>query len=412
MPLLCFLLLTLVAHCCFSQASIKLTGKVLDQQSGQPLSFTHINCQTCQRGTSANEEGDFELLIDRFPVQLLFSYVGYESLELLLQEPSPMLVVKLWPGTILLSEVTVSAQKDTKYLQNLLLAAYKRVNKQSAQKAFAEAFYRQTTSNDSAYSEVYEVFYHTQVSTKGIGQWQPIEGRYAISKAMAENKYVYTYNFSFLSQTFNLLGESPTTPFLTPSNKYNLKKYALSLSKVIQTNGRKVAIVDFKPLENVKRLALTGQLWIDLDSYDILRMKGELKEPKLRLIDVSGGKRKWSNYERSYDIAFKTLHDTLLVPDYLQIEHSMNYTLNKGISRKITTRSMLTFYAYRDSLTVEGNKVDAHNDDSKLIKSLPYKADFWQNNPYLLHTPLEKQVIESFEQSGFVGNLFSDSFDK
>ncbi|WP_378410885.1 carboxypeptidase-like regulatory domain-containing protein [Rhodocytophaga aerolata] len=387
---------------------MKLAGKVIDAQSGQPLSFAHISCETCLTGTSANEEGDFEITVDSLPVKLHFSYVGYQSAQLLLKDYSPTLLVKLTPGRILLAEVTIAAQPDRRYLQTLLLAAFNKARQQATHKAFAQAFYRQTTSNDSVYSEVYEIFYHTQVSTTGIQEWQPLEGRYAISGDLARNKYVYTDNFTFLSQTFNLLGESPTTPFLTPSNKYSLKKYVLSLSKILQTNGRRVAIVAFKPLTNVKQVALAGQLWIDLDNYDILRMKGELKDPKLRLIEVSGPKRRWSNYERVYDIAFKLLHDTLLVPDYLQIEHTMNYAVSKTITRRITTRSLITFYAYRDSLNIDRNQAETSKEDSELIQSLPYKPEFWQNNPYLLQTPLEKQVIESFEQRGAVGNLFAE----
>ncbi|MDO1449292.1 carboxypeptidase-like regulatory domain-containing protein [Rhodocytophaga aerolata] len=62
---------------CFSQTSIKIAGKVIDQQSGQPLAYAHIGCEKCLTGTAANEEGIFEITVTNFPVKLLFSYVGY-----------------------------------------------------------------------------------------------------------------------------------------------------------------------------------------------------------------------------------------------------------------------------------------------------------------------------------------------
>ncbi|MDO1449293.1 hypothetical protein Q0590_23655 [Rhodocytophaga aerolata] len=121
--------------------------------------------------------------------------------------------MKLTPGTILLAEGTIAAQQDAQYLQTLVLKAYQKAKKQASQKTSAQAFYRQTTSNDSAYSEVYEIFYQTQVSTTGIQEWQPLEGRCAISKDLAKNNYVYTYNLPFFRRPFICWGSPLQRPF-------------------------------------------------------------------------------------------------------------------------------------------------------------------------------------------------------
>lgn len=396
----------------FSQNLLKIQGKVLDERTKQALPFVNIVCENFKTSTSANENGEFEIFVKDFPVQLIFSFVGYNKKKLYVEQYIGHLEVNLKSSTILLSEVIISGVKDDNYVKKLVLSAYKRAAKQCVYKSFAKAFYRQTTRNDNAYSEVYEIFYKAQVSTKGIDQWQIEQGRYAVSSDIEEKNYVYTLNFTALSESFTLFGENVGGAFIMPVNKFTLKKYNLNISKILRTDGRKIAVIDFVPNPKLKKPALAGQLWIDIDNYDILRINGELKDPKLRLIDISGPKSKWSNYLRKYDIAFKTIKDTLLVPDYFKVEHSMNYSVkNKFNNRKIVTSSALTFYEYTDSLSID-NYLNHGKEDIEKIQITDYNHQFWQDNPFLSRTPLEEEVIRSLQERGSVGTLFISAGDK
>jgi hypothetical protein len=133
-------------------------------------------------------------------------------------------------------------------------------------------------------------------------------------------------------------------------------------------------------------------------------MKAELRDPKCRLIEVSGPKSRWSDYKREYDIGFKTIKDTLLVPDYFKVEHSMDYTIRNKFNRKITTKSAITFYEYADSLQVEKYS-NREKEDMQKIQGMDYNHQFWQENSFLSRTPLEEDVIRSLQDRGSVGTL-------
>ncbi|RZL04738.1 MAG: hypothetical protein EOO62_20610 [Hymenobacter sp.] len=45
--------------------------------------------------------------------------------------------------------------------------------------------------------------------------------------------------------------------------------------------------------------------------------------------------------------------------------------------------------------------------DLAAIKQLPYDAAFWQQNPVVKRTPLEEEVMRSFEQQGAFGTLLT-----
>ncbi|MBC7920720.1 MAG: carboxypeptidase-like regulatory domain-containing protein, partial [Ferruginibacter sp.] len=129
--------LTFAFNLGFSQNPLKLRGKVLDEQTGKPLPFVNIFCENCNTSTSANENGEFEIYTKQFPIQLIFSFIGYDRKELYIEQQTDYFEVNLRSGTILLSEVVINGVKDVNYVKSLLLSAYKKAKTQAAFKSFA-----------------------------------------------------------------------------------------------------------------------------------------------------------------------------------------------------------------------------------------------------------------------------------
>ncbi|WP_299156793.1 TonB-dependent receptor [uncultured Tenacibaculum sp.] len=71
---LSFFLTTIVV---FAQ---QINGKVIDE-NGQPLPFVNVLEKNTTNGTSTNDQGEFELSVKNIPVTLVFSSVGYTTLE-------------------------------------------------------------------------------------------------------------------------------------------------------------------------------------------------------------------------------------------------------------------------------------------------------------------------------------------
>ena len=87
-------------------------GAVLTN-TGDPLPGATVFIKGTYIGTSTNQEGHFDLngSFANGPIELLVSYVGYETQTLVLQKPEDQLSVSLVPSATMLSETVVSASR-------------------------------------------------------------------------------------------------------------------------------------------------------------------------------------------------------------------------------------------------------------------------------------------------------------
>ena len=91
---------------------IKLTGYVFDIETNTPLPGVNVIIGGTSSGTSTNSEGLFSYKVDKVPVLLYFSYMGYESNQFLVKssEANPIKVY-LKPQIREIGEVTISGER-------------------------------------------------------------------------------------------------------------------------------------------------------------------------------------------------------------------------------------------------------------------------------------------------------------
>ncbi len=105
------LLMILTASVGFTQTNI--SGKVTDEESGEPIAGVNIVVKGRIIGTISNTDGNFSLKVNEAPpLTLAFSFVGYATKELEITDASITgLEMKLSEQTILGQEVVVSASR-------------------------------------------------------------------------------------------------------------------------------------------------------------------------------------------------------------------------------------------------------------------------------------------------------------
>ena len=88
-------------------------GGVVLTNAGDPLPGATVFIKGTYNGTSTNQEGRFDLngLFGNGPIELLVSYVGYETQTVVLQKPEDQLSVSMVPSATMLSETVVSASR-------------------------------------------------------------------------------------------------------------------------------------------------------------------------------------------------------------------------------------------------------------------------------------------------------------
>lgn len=74
-----FLLIVLLLSVIQIQAQIALTGTVTDKNDNEPLPGTSVSVVGTTNGTAVAQNGTFTLTVEKLPVKLSFSFIGYET---------------------------------------------------------------------------------------------------------------------------------------------------------------------------------------------------------------------------------------------------------------------------------------------------------------------------------------------
>jgi len=118
-----FLIVILACLALFSQAQVlHITGQVIDGQNGQGLRNVNISLAMSTFGAVSGTGGDFDLVTDTLPANLVFSHIGYKTKRVWVEKDVRDLVVILDPDVKMLQEVEVLDKtvaypffKDEKY---------------------------------------------------------------------------------------------------------------------------------------------------------------------------------------------------------------------------------------------------------------------------------------------------------
>jgi hypothetical protein len=113
------LLLLLCLH--FSAQAQQLKGSVVDGETNEALPFVSVFVNTTTIGTTTNEKGEFLLSLKPGTYEIVVSYIGYEPIiyQVDMNQPPPSVLFKLTPKEFALSEVEVTARRDSSWYVNL-----------------------------------------------------------------------------------------------------------------------------------------------------------------------------------------------------------------------------------------------------------------------------------------------------
>ncbi len=382
-------------------------GKVIDKKTGKAIPHCNITVANGSIGASSNELGEFVIAIDALPAKLIFSHVEYRRFDLEFSGESDI-VVPLVPLAMASEQIVAFSAKKTAFAVEWVKKAYEKAESQSTREQFGEAFYRQKSKNGDtdSYSEFLEIFYNIRYGTKGIENWNVIEGRYALKDTVVFNK-----NYTLLSQILRPL-QPDTEQLIFPINPNFEKHYHLNVLDIIQSDDTKIAIVHFKPLKKTKTPIFEGTVYIDTDTYDILKISASLASDDLELVKLTTKKSDWKDYRISYEIAYKRNDSAISVLDYITVDQSFDYYKNNSFQYRSSTTSNLTFYEhYEPTSQKRVSPLRGRQEDWKKSSAFVNNEKFWADNPIVKRTPAEERAIRSFESEEAFEPIFLNSVD-
>lgn len=384
----------------------ELYGKVLNSETKEVIPFANIAIKDIYKGTASNALGEFSFKVDSLPLNLVISHLSYESLEITVNN-SDELIIELIPGKLVMDELVIKGAGSSSFAYELVRKAYYQVIGKGKAQRYGNAFYRQISKNGDEFSELYEIFYDTRYSNNGVEDWAIQEGRYAL-KLSTVDSFIYNKNFTHMVRLLTVV-QPKTEDLIMPLSESVYEQYDLTTDRIISVNNRNVAQISFKKKEEVSFPALEGEIHIDTESYEVLKLNGSIVDDNLNFISLTGKKSSWKNYVVNCEIAFKRLDEEQLALDYMQLQQNFDYYVDDAYVNKVETKSFFTYYEYYvppKRKKLGGRLIRFNQRDSDVLDAVGYNQLFWDENIIVKRTPIEAEVIESFEQERAFGSIY------
>lgn len=382
----------------------KIFGKIIDQRTGETIPFCSITISGTLKGTSTNELGEFELNVPSLPTTLIISHLNYEKQTININSSNTNLNIKLKPLVYELEEVTITNKKDI-YAYELARKAFDRAEIYANKRKFGKAYYRQKSKNGDNYSEFSEIIYDIKYSTEGISDWDILEGRYALKGGTVNNR-----NYTLLSRVLKSFQQN-SDDLIFPFRKEIDRFYKVKTIEKTSSNNRNIAVITFDPNSWVKTPILKAEAYIDTDTYDLLKLKATLENDNFKAVKIKDKNAKKKNYVLSYEMAFKRDSTSSLLMDYMKVDQTFDYFRNDSLITKVTSSSLLSFFEHYspNSRKKLGRQFRDNESDWQKLNAIGYNKSFWHENAIVKRTPIENEIINSFERNNSFESIFLNS---
>ena len=397
-----------------TRAQIIITGKILDSITSQPIAYASLGIAGSNKGTITNEQGVFVIKVDSLPVKLSIFYIGYAP-KIVRITKKDEIVIRLRQLTVNLKEVIVKAGEG----EFIFKKAYQKLIDQKEFVYQSKSFFRLLTKNDDTCTEMIENFYDTWLGKSGIKHWELEHGRYALAKDYREKGYAISLELSLLTRYIDILNN-----FQTGDIRYLLfvfdKKYfdhlLFSITSRFVSNGDEIVKIDFYPVKKEKKkIFCSGSVYINTKTYDVYRLVQQWSAWQDPLVFTHDKTKNIKNFKAAFDISFAPNKDHQMLINHIRmrIDYDMVERNTEKLVHKVNMYSDLLFYDY-DEKQGNINQIPADDDyrtDYENISQRLYIKRFWDNNPVLAETPIEKGIREGFEKSGSFGKIFNNAND-
>ncbi|MCM4172202.1 hypothetical protein DHD32_11980 [Arenibacter sp. TNZ] len=386
----------------------EINGRVIDQATGNPIPFCNIGIASSPWGTASNELGEFVIKVDSLPAKLIFTHINYNKYVVEV-DLTTTLIVELTPFSNVLEEVIVTASKKDAYALELAKKAFQKANKQTTKPNYGRAFYRQKSKNGNEYSEFSEIIYDIRYNSRGIEDWDIIEGRYALKPGGLHNR-----NYTLLTRLISPF-QPNTEEVIFPMHPALEVFYDIHIVEYIESSSDKIAVLKFKPKKTIKTPTFEAEVYINLKTYDILKITGSLSHDDLKFVQlVNNNNNSWKNYNISFEMAYNPENTGNSSIDYINIAQEFDYHINDNFEFHTTSSSNLTFFEnYKPTSRKKlGGQFGKNKTDWQKLDEIGYNEKFWEDNPIVKRTPVEEEVITSFAKVGAFGSIFLNSKDQ
>lgn len=139
----------------FAQHQHRVTGKIVDAETGEPLPAAHVIIKDTYKGTISNQDGEFSLLVSELPVTIMVRFIGFESQEQTVTENTGPIDFLLKPSVAEMGEIVVTGEDPAIAIMREVIRR-KQQWRANLETYKAEAYTRQQLRNDTTIISITE----------------------------------------------------------------------------------------------------------------------------------------------------------------------------------------------------------------------------------------------------------------
>lgn len=204
----------------------------------------------------------------------------------------------------------------------------------------------------------------------------------------------------------------PDTDDLIFPLRFNVNEfYDVKVIDILSSQEDEIAVLWFKPLEDVKLPILDAEVYVNTKTHEVLKISGTVKNDQLNFIKFQEKNTYTKNYQLSYEMVFKKDSKNDMLIDYIKVDHAFDYYKNDAFLTNVTSTSDLMFFEHYDLVKKRRvrNRFRKKGSDWEVLNKIGYNEKFWADNPIVKRTPVEDDVIASFEKDNAFESIFLNS---
>jgi thiol-disulfide isomerase/thioredoxin len=386
-----YLLLPLIFISASGLAQKRINGKITDIKSGEPVSFASVGILGTFKGTSANVDGEFSILVSDDET-LKITCVGYESVTI--SSLTSDVTIKLKQATTQLSEVIVSNKRLT--AKDIVKNAFKNVPINFNSKAFNQKFfYRHYCRDDTLYGRLieaaveihkkngYSVFQRMAGEREGIGVTQL---RRSLDKTKIKSDHVPISIESILEcdvagyqmrkgKFYSSYRRGTISSLLKDVANYDYK-----LEGITNYDGQEVFEISYKSLDST--VSLKGAL------YTI-----NYKAQFLGKVFITTDKYAFVKTQNMIIAQNDTISTTAYYRPYGKFYYPYHFVEDGKIAKD-------NHWFHIEMMTTEVIESDfrpfkGKNLSREALSLIPFDSLFWDSYDILKTTPLEEKIVKN-----------------
>lgn len=392
-----FILMLLLVNLVFSQQEYILKGIVYDEHQ-QGLPFASISIYNSNKGTSANEKGEFEFKLKSGQYRLVVQYLGYKKQEVAVDlYQNQFIKIMMRPEEYTLKEISIKANEDPAYqvIRNAIKTRKKHLKELNSLSYQCDVYIKGVQKFENVPDKIMGmkvsidekdkgIFYLSE--TKSVFYFVPPDKKKEIIKAsrvsgeskgfsfnrfipMQKNIYENTLDFYFITNR----------PFISPISENALLFYKYRMQGTFYEGDKMINKIEVIP-KSATEPCFRGFIYIEENTWRVHSFDFYItKESKLNFIDTL-----WLKQVNT------RVQDSLFYPVSIQYLFNFNVFGIKGSGYFIASVSEYLFNI--DSISPKFFKNEMVKFEKDAIKN---DSDYWEKTrPVPLSIEEKKDYIK------------------